>query len=116
MKLIDPTLSQFISTPKIVTFNPRVKIRTRKEHQKVNKYKQRYHHEPKPRHTINKTPYNYFKYIQANGVHSTSRSKHNITHILDAQSSALLKEIRPAKGFILLTLGYGFMGRVPNPF
>ena len=59
MKLIDPTLSQFISTPKIVTFNPRVKIRTRKEHQKVNKYKQRYHHEPKPRHTISKTPYNH---------------------------------------------------------
>ena len=39
MKHIDPTLPHFISTLKIVTFNPRVKIRTRKGHQKVNKYK-----------------------------------------------------------------------------
>ena len=35
------TLPHFISTLKIVTFNPRVKIRTRKGYHRVNKYKKK---------------------------------------------------------------------------
>ena len=57
MKHIDPTLPHFISKLKIVTFNPRVKIRTR-EGTENEQIQERYHHEPQTRHSISRTPYN----------------------------------------------------------